>query len=292
MDKLNKELIEAKKRLDEIETIKVALDTEYKALQDKIHLYFDSPIVDTTEAEKFIINSFWQKAYEKYADGGYITNDTSMRELRFPYECKIIEKIINEYCKSRDNALELGCGNGDTTKFLAKFFKNSKGVDMSKKRVEQNIAQNSLKNVSFECKNAFEMTQKFDFVFASDMLMYSPKCDVEPMFKNLLNLVNEGGYLLIRESTKIIAEEDYKSKNYVAYYRNFSFYESGIFERNFVKTYRNYGYNLYHLNKYFSVFGDEKREQIKQNPLLLEDIVKEFVDPTLKTCHFFIYKKE
>lgn len=292
MDKLNEELINAKKRLDEIDAQKIILDAEYKVLQDKIHMYFDSPVIDTTETEKFIINTFWQKAYEKYTDGGYITNDTGIRELRFPYECEIIKQIINTHCKNKNTALELGCGNGDTTKFLAKFFTNVKGVDMSKKRIEQNIAENSLKNVKFECKNAFEENEKFDFVFASDMFMYSPQCDVSLMFEKLLNLLNGGGYLLMRESTKIIGQEDYKSKNYVAYYRNFSFYENGIFKKNFVKTYRDYGYNMYHLNKFFSVFGDKKRDEIKQNPLLLEDIVKKFVDPVLRTCHFFLYTKK
>ncbi len=60
MDKLNKELIKAKKRLDELDLQGKTYenDNEYKFLQDKIHLYFDSSY-DTTKAEKFIINSFW-----------------------------------------------------------------------------------------------------------------------------------------------------------------------------------------------------------------------------------------
>ncbi|WP_033916749.1 class I SAM-dependent methyltransferase [Campylobacter sputorum] len=292
MDKLNQELIEAKKRIDEIDELKKSLESEYKALQDKIHLYFDSPCIDTTETEKFIINSFWQKAYEKYIDGGYITNDTSMRKMRFPYECLLIEKIINENCKEKKTALELGCGNGDTSRFLATIFDSAKAVDMSKERIKENISNNSIKNLVFECKNAFEMDEKFDFVFASDMLMYSPQCDVLPMFEKLLSLLSDNGILLTRESTKIIGQEDYKSKTYVAYYRNYKFYESDYFEKNFIKSYRNFSYNLYHLNKYFSVFGDDKKSQIEENPMLLDEIVKKFVDPILKTCHFFVYKAE
>ncbi|SUX09023.1 Mg-protoporphyrin IX methyl transferase [Campylobacter sputorum subsp. bubulus] len=193
MDNINKELIEAKKRIDEIDELKKSLDSEYKTLQDKIHLYFDSQTIDTTETEKFIINSFWQKAYENYADGGYITDDVKIRELRFPYECKLIKNIINKHCKNKNTALELGCGNGDTSRFLASIFKSVKGVDMSKKCIEKNIAENKTKNLKFERKNAFEENQKYDFVFASDMFMYSPECDVELMFEKLLNLLNGGG---------------------------------------------------------------------------------------------------
>ncbi|ASM39128.1 MAG: class I SAM-dependent methyltransferase [Campylobacter sputorum] len=292
MDKINQEIIAAKKRIDEIDELKKSLDSEYNALQDKIHLYFDSPTTDTTEAERFIINTFWQNAYKNYADGGYITNDTRMRELRFPYECELIKNIINEHCKSKKTALELGCGNGDTSKFLAQIFDEVTGVDFSNQRIEKNITENSLPNLKFKCQNAFEMDDKFDFVFASDMFMYSPDIDVKPMFKKLLNLLNMGGVLLSRDSTKIIGHEDYKSKNYVAYYRNYSFYEKGIFEPYFVKSYRDYGYNMYHLNKFFSIFGDEKRDEIKTNPMFLEDIVKNFIDPSLKTCHFFVYRKD
>ena len=66
MDKLNQELIEAKKRLVAIEEEKKALDEEYKFLQDKIHLYFDSDEYNTDETQKYIIGDFWSKAYKNY----------------------------------------------------------------------------------------------------------------------------------------------------------------------------------------------------------------------------------
>ena len=121
MDKLNQELIEAKKRLVAIEEEKKALDEEYKFLQDKIHLYFDSDEYNTDETQKYIIGDFWSKAYKNYKDGGYITNDEYMSKVRFEYEVKELKTIINENIKNKSRALDIGCGNGRYTKSLQNY---------------------------------------------------------------------------------------------------------------------------------------------------------------------------
>src|SRR5574344_2856174 len=142
MNKLNSELIEAKKRLNEIEELKIKLDDEYKFLQDKIHLYFDSKIHNTNEAEKFIIGDFWSKAYKLYKDGGYITNDEYISKVRFEYESKLLEKIINENIANKNRALDIGCGEGRYTKEFAKLFSNVVGLDLSQDRVDRNNSEN------------------------------------------------------------------------------------------------------------------------------------------------------
>lgn len=290
MDKINKEIIEAKLRLHEIEKQKKNLDEEYQYLQDKIHLYFDSPNIDTTEAEKFIISYFWQNAYREYKDGGYITNDEFISDVRFRYECELIKKIINRHCIKRRKALDLGCGNGRYTRFLAKFFDEVVGADLSEHRIEQNIKENKLKNVSFTCKDAMDLkSEKFDFVFASDIFMYIADKDIEDVFQGLLKLVKKDQILLTRDSIKNIGNEAYRSKNYIAYYRNFKFYTMGIFEKYFEKYYKNSGYNLYHLNKFFNVHK-EKKAKVYKDPSILDSIVLNSVDSYLKTSHFYVYK--
>lgn len=291
MDKINKEIIEAKLRLHEIEKKKKSLDEEYQLLQDKIHLYFDSPNIDTTEAEKFIISYFWQNAYKDYKDGGYITNDEFMSDVRFRYECNLLEKIINENCTKKTRALDIGCGNGRYTKFFANFFDEVVGADLSKPVIEQNIKENELANVSFTCKNVMDLeNDKFDFVFASDMQTYTNDNETQKVFENLISLLKDNNsVLLTRESTRDIGKEAYKSRKYVAYYRNFTYYTENFFAKKFVKLYKNYGYNMYHLNKFFNVHKDSKNEVYK-NPMLLEEIVKKHIDPFAKTCYFFVYK--
>lgn len=293
MDKINKEIIEAKLRLHEIEEEKKNLDEEYQLLQDKIHLYFDSPNMDTAEAEEFIISYFWQNAYKNLKDGGYVTNNEFVRTLRFPYECKLLEKIINENCSNRQTAIDVGCGSGDLSRFFASFFDDVLGVDMSNDVINKNNIENKIKNLRYENSNAFGLdeSKKFDFVFASDMFMYTPKKNISKMFLKLLNLLNKNGILLVRESTKDIGYEDHKSKNYVAYYRNCDFYEKGIFENNFIAKYKNYGYSMYFLHKYFSV-NPEMKETIRINPMLLETIVPNHVSEFEKTGYFYVFSKK
>ena len=85
--------------------------------------------------------------------------------------------------------------------------------------------------------------------------MYTPASDVENVYNNLLKLLNKDGFLVIRESTLIHWSNDWKSKGYVAYYRNVDFYKSGIFEKTFVNFYRNYVYSLYYLDKYSLLYN-------------------------------------
>jgi 2-polyprenyl-3-methyl-5-hydroxy-6-metoxy-1,4-benzoquinol methylase len=293
MDKLNQELIEAKKRLVAIEEEKKALDEEYKFLQDKIHLYFDSDEYDTDETQKYIIGDFWSKAYKNYKDGGYITNDEYMSKVRFEYEVKELETIINENIKNKSRALDIGCGNGRYTKEFAKLFDNTVGIDLSQERIIQNNQENQNPNINYIYENFMTMQKdalgKFDFVFVGDIFMYTPANDVENVYNNLLKLLNKDGFLVIRESTLIHGNNDWKSKGYVAYYRNVDFYKSGIFEKTFVNLYRNYGYSLYYLDKYFNIFKDAKKD-VENNPFLLKEIVPKFVDKSLKSSHFYLHK--
>jgi hypothetical protein len=130
---------------------------------------------------------------------------------------------------------------------------------------------------------------KFDFIFVGDIFMYTPNKDVKKVFESLLKLLNKNGVLIVRESTMINKESEYKSKSYVAYYRNRDFYTQGIFAKYFQKYYRNHGYNLYHLKKFFTVFKKQK-QKIAKNPMKLEKIVPTYIDKYQKSNHFFLYK--
>ncbi|WP_419767657.1 class I SAM-dependent methyltransferase [Arcobacter sp.] len=293
MDKLNEELIDARKRLYAIEEEKKKLEEEYSFLQDKIHYYFDSSI-DTSDTEKFIINDFWSNAYKKYKDGGYITNDEYISKVRFDYETQLLNKIIEEECKNKKIALDIGCGNGRYTREFSNKFELIVGLDLSTKQIDENKKENNNHKIEYINDDFMTMDnstlQKFDFIFVGDIFMYTNEKSVDKVFNNLLKLLNNNGILIVRESTRIIGFEDYKSKNYVAYYRNREFYKEGIFSQYFKKCYRNYAYNLYHLTKYFNLFENQK-EIIETNPFMLEEVVENSVDRFLKSSHFYLYRK-
>lgn len=295
MDDVNQELISAKIRLNEIERIKAELDEEYSYLQDRIHVYFDSDIHDTDEAEKFIIGDFWSKAYFKYRDGGYITNDEYISRVRFDYETKLLKKIIEEHAGDRATALDIGCGEGRYTHFLSGIFDTVLGIDLSEERIERNKAANTSGRVAFSNKNFLTMPGSeigaFDFVFASDVFTYTPDKEIQPIFDKLLQLLSKNGVLIMRESTLNHGSSAWRSKSYVAYYRNARFYEQGVFANTFASSWQVYAYSLYYMNKYFNVFKD-KRKQVADNPFLLDEIVPEYIDPSLKSAHYYLHRPD
>ena len=119
MNKVNQDIIKDLTRLFEIEQQQKKLKQEYKLLEDKIHLTFDSAKYDTLQAEKHIINKFWSRAYDDYLDGGYITNDQFIVDARFEYEKIIIQNLVNQNVSEYKTCLDIGCGNGRYTKFLS-----------------------------------------------------------------------------------------------------------------------------------------------------------------------------
>lgn len=292
MDKLNKELIEIKKKLIKLDKQNKNTTLKYKKLQDKLHLFLDSTY-DTIPTEKFIISSFWQDAYQNYTDGGYITNDPYISEVRFKYEINKLNLILKKHLHTTNRALDIGCGNGRYTNELAKTFQEVVGLDLSKEQIKKNKSLNTDKNITYLNENFIscdtDKLAKFDFIFVGDIFMYTNDNDIESVFHSLLTLLNKNGLLIVRESCFNIGYENYKSKNYVAYYRNKKYYKSGIFKDTFCKSYRNYGYNLYDLGKYFSVYPNDKNK-IKDKIFSLEKIVKKYVNKYTKSSYFFSYK--
>lgn len=286
MDKLNKELIDAKKRIVEIKSLQEELEKECTTLKNKIHLYFDSSKFDTSDTEEYIINYFWQNA--TYSSEFY----TSV--LKQNYTKMRLSQMVEKYVSNNFRALDVGCGNGLYTEHLSTIFEEVVGLDLSQARIEKNIKDNKFKNIVYLSENfitcATEKLGKFNFIFASDLGMYSHERYLKKTFKALLNLLTKDGILLTRESTSMKGNRSSKSYNYVAYYRNKKYYKKGIYKDNFIKSYRDCSYNIPQLNKYFSTYPNHK-ENVENNPFSLNKIVKEFIDEDLGSSHYYVYKK-
>ncbi|MDX4071133.1 class I SAM-dependent methyltransferase [Aliarcobacter skirrowii] len=293
---MNTKLINARKEIIEIDEKIKELQGKRKYLEDLIHLYFDSEKYNTNETEKFILNYFWSNAYKNYKDGGFITNDDFIIKNRFNYEIKKLDQIIENNCKNKKRALDIACGNGRYTREFSRSFNEVIGIDLSKDIIDENNKNNKNNKIQYINENFITMGKNnlgiFDFIFVGGLCTYtSDIIDLEEMFKSLINMLNKDGILILREGTKKIGENFHKSINYVSYHRNVNFYKEGFFKDYFYKEYQNYGYSLYHLNKFFTVHNDF-REKIEENPFLIEKIVKNYVDDEMKSNHFFLYYKK
>ena len=275
-----------KNKLTNIQKKEDKLEKERKYLRDKIHLYFDSKI-DTRDSESYIINYFWQNA--TYSSDFY----TSV--LKQNYTKLSLSKIIKKYCTNFDSAIDIGCGNGIYTEHLATLFNSCVGLDLSKKRIQKNIKKNKVDNIKYLSENFItcksDTLGKFDFIFASDLGMYSDKKHHKKIFYALLGLLNKNGVLLTRESTRNNGHIENKSYNYIAYYNNKDYYKKGIYKKCFVKSYRDCSYNIPNLNKYFAVFPN-KKEVLNNNPLKLNKIVKKYISEDTGSSHYYVYKDE
>lgn len=285
---VNDEAINIKKRLIEIENIQKELQNEQEFLKNKIHLYFDGEQFETSKAEAFIVDWYWQNCY-----GSEIRIDP----IRVNYTKNSLEKTIKKYVTNYNRALDIGCGYGLFTEFMASRFKESIGLDLSEFRVGENNKNNKLENVKYLSDNFVTCDKsklgKFDFIFASDINMYSSEKDYEQIFNSYLDLLDDEGVLLMRES--VYKEDEYKehkSHRYVAYYKSINYYKNGIYKNYYIDNFRDFSIHINELNrKYFSLFP-EKKAEVERDIKLLDDIVKNNISRDTTTSYYYIYKKD
>ena len=286
MDKLNKKLIKIKKKLVKIKKKQEKLEEKSQKLKKEIHLYFDSPKYNTRVAEEYVMNYFWQNA--TYSSRFYTS------EIKQNYTKMMLSKIANKYAVNKKRALDVGCGNGMYTEHLASVFDECVGLDLSVKRIKENKKNNKFKNITYIADNFItcdtKKLGKYDFIFASDLGMYSDEKYHKKIFEALLNLLNDDGVLVTRESTTLKGSRENKSHHYIAYYRNKNYYKKRFYKKYFVKSYRDCSYNIPHLDKYFSVFENDEKK-VEKNPFLLNKIVKNYVSKDTGSSHYYIYKK-
>ncbi len=78
---------------------------------------------------------------------------------------KFISQQVS-FCPKR--VLEVGCGRGDLSRILAKYFQYSEvlAIDLSEKMIERARNSKNPKNLSFQVKNFFDLEGTFDIVIS------------------------------------------------------------------------------------------------------------------------------
>lgn len=121
-------------------------------------------------------------------------------------------------------------------------------------------------------------------------MMYSADHQIQEIFNTFLSFVKPKGYLLMRESVNAFGKDQYKSKSYVAYYRNVLFYESDFFKKYFIKKYRSYSYSHFYLDKYKRL-NPEHVELLYKDIDFLKQITHKHVDIFKTSQWLYLYKK-
>lgn len=139
---------------------------------------------------------------------------------------KLLDNGLVKPCR----ALELGCGNGNDSIYLAKKGFDVTGVDVSKLAIEEakRRAKESGVKVNFIAEDASELKStsgKFDFIYDRACFHFIPEEKREGYLQTVRKFLNKGGYFLL------IASSD--KDNVTGPYRFSQKDIRGIFEKDF-----------------------------------------------------------
>ena len=116
----------------------------------------------------------------------------------------ILKKIFKKYIKKSDNVLELGCGEGNFSKYINKIGCNSIGIDISGIAIER-AKKLKLSNYKFERKELLDLKFNCDIILAIEVIYYLNDEERTEFFKKLQN---KNIKLIL--STPIIGKNQYR----------------------------------------------------------------------------------
>ncbi len=136
----------------------------------------------------------------------------------------------------KSTILDVGCGAGVKSRYLAgKGFKIT-GIDFSEKMIE--IAKRESPDIDFDVVDIYELDnygKAFNAVFAQAVLLHIPKAKIQKIIKSLKNKIKPGGllYLAVKEVKSDKLEEKIERENDYGYdyERFFSFFTLPEIER-------------------------------------------------------------
>lgn len=129
----------------------------YKSIDD-IYEMLDNLFIDTT--------AYWNSIYQ-------VRPDYMSFLIQYPDEN--LTKYVHKNIISGKKVLELGCGEGRNTIYMAQQGFNVDAIDISDKAIENAIKNANEQNVeiNFQCKNVFDFyveKNTYDFVYDSGLL--------------------------------------------------------------------------------------------------------------------------
>ncbi|XP_067938227.1 putative methyltransferase DDB_G0268948 [Watersipora subatra] len=94
-------------------------------------------------------------------------------------------------------AADIGCGSGQSTKGLAKFFESVIGLDVSKEQIQQAIANNTLDNIQFKVSTAEDLPLDAVSVDLVTVGMALHWFDWPTFYKEVDRILKPGGVIAI-----------------------------------------------------------------------------------------------
>lgn len=120
-------------------------------------------------------------------------------------------KFAGRLVKKSDAVVDLGCGRGIGTTFIASFCKEVIGIDCREENIEEAAKKNQRENVSYCLGDAtdFSSERKFNVVVSLDVIEHMSKNDAHAMLKTIGSLLEDDGFAII--GTPNIKSSEYAS---------------------------------------------------------------------------------
>ena len=118
---------------------------------------------------------------------------------------KLHDYISSAFDREPVSILDLGCGNGVNTSFIADRFQNASvdAIERSEAQIQEAISRNSRLNITYVHTpfEQFEIGRKYDFILASHVLQYIDS-DLEGFVKKATEMLEKDGELWFVQQTK------------------------------------------------------------------------------------------
>lgn len=151
------------------------------------------------------IKQFWNKRAKLYnkipleSISLFVTDKTAQeRDLKF-------KQLLSEKVKPNLMVLDLGCGVGNYTKYLAPICKEIWAVDNSEESIKiAKIECKPFDRVYFICEDISEFIfpEKFDIILISGVLHYLNDDKFKETIHNISKLINKNGHIYLKETIK------------------------------------------------------------------------------------------
>ena len=147
------------------------------------------------------IKNFWEQAGKSELD-----NQGLKPTARDPYLQFLIEKNIIKFLKKDNKLLDIGCGEGSSTKIFSSFTKKVVGIDYSKSLIEQANKKNSGNNIEYFVDNVLTLESieddSFDISINIRCLINLPDEDMQyEGLSNIFKKIKKGGLCIFNEGT-------------------------------------------------------------------------------------------
>ncbi len=154
------------------------------------------------------VAQYWDAAAQHAATSAYLAHEQGIPDDCVQYRFRREASVVDAWTGGIGNAsaLDVGCGAGMWTAYLARRFERVTGVEQSLPLLDTAAQQTrGLPNIEFIHGSAIEvlgaMDGAFDLAFVGSLMMYLNRDDAVALLRAIRSRLGPGGVVIARETT-------------------------------------------------------------------------------------------